>query len=159
MATTSSTAELYRQSKLGLALGDALDELVEAEELEASWAMRALELFDSAVQEELSQCDRHAVITGSLSSFRRVGGVLTLNAERVHVSLGRRSAHSSTESVSCGSARVLAIEDLCATENDLHSKPQKAQKSASSKGSRTTAGSGGESGSGTGAGTKRKRAT
>lgn len=106
--------ELYRQSKLGQALADALDEMVHNEQLQPSVALKALEHFDSTMQDALARCNVHASLSGYLFSFRRVSGVLTLNATDLRV---RLQAKGHSDVVVCPSARLLAVDAPDAAES------------------------------------------
>jgi len=79
--------ELYRRSTLGLALTDALDELVVSGVLSPTMAMKVLSEFDKSVCKSLSASKVRSNMKGQLHTYRFCGNVWTFIVENATVSV------------------------------------------------------------------------
>jgi len=80
--------ELYRQTKIGESLVEALDELVSEDKLPPEMAMKVLEQFDKSMFETLSErVKSKATIKGSLHTYRFCDNVWTFILEDATVKL------------------------------------------------------------------------
>jgi transcription initiation factor TFIIA small subunit len=70
--------ELYRRSTLGITLTDALDELIQSEQITPQLAMRILAQFDKSVSDALeNRIKTRATIKGHLKTYRFCDDVWT----------------------------------------------------------------------------------
>ncbi|OUS41991.1 transcription factor IIA small subunit, partial [Ostreococcus tauri] len=75
--------ELYRRSSLGMALTDALDDMVTSGELAPVLAMKVLAEFDRSMAEELKSSNCKISIKGDLHTYRFCDNVWTFLLEDV----------------------------------------------------------------------------
>lgn len=70
--------ELYRRSTVGIALADALDELIQSQQLTPQLAMKVLMQFDKSITETLgSRVKSRGVFKGHLYDYRLCDDVWT----------------------------------------------------------------------------------
>jgi len=79
--------ELYRRSSLGMALTDALDELVISGVLSPTIAMKVLSEFDKSVCRSLRASKVKASVKGQLHTYRFCGNVWTFVVENAIVNI------------------------------------------------------------------------
>jgi len=77
----SQSLELYRRSSIGMALTDALDEMVTARELTPTIAMRILLEFDRCVVKELELLKQKTTFGAHLHTYRFCDNVWTFILE------------------------------------------------------------------------------
>ena len=77
----SQSLELYRRSSIGMALTDALDEMVTARELTPTIAMRILLEFDRCVVKELELLKEKTTFGAHLHTYRFCDNVWTFILE------------------------------------------------------------------------------
>mmetsp|Transcript_5584 Transcript_5584/g.21889 ORF Transcript_5584/g.21889 Transcript_5584/m.21889 type:complete len:119 (+) Transcript_5584:6461-6817(+) len=75
--------ELYRRSTLGMALTDALDDMVTSGELAPMLAMKVLAEFDKSMASELKTTNSKLTIKGNLHTYRFCDNVWTFLLEDV----------------------------------------------------------------------------
>ncbi|CAL6299309.1 unnamed protein product [Bathycoccus prasinos] len=78
-----SSLELYRRSSIGMALTDALDEMVTARELTPTIAMRILLEFDRCIVKELELLKQKTTFGAHVHTYRFCDNVWTFILENV----------------------------------------------------------------------------
>ncbi|KAK9457561.1 transcription initiation factor IIA, gamma subunit, helical domain-containing protein [Dipodascopsis uninucleata] len=86
MSTGNSYYELYRRSSIGVALTDALDELIRDERIQPQLAMKILATFDRSITETLNEKVKSTRLSfkGHLDTYRFCDDVWTFIIKNVH---------------------------------------------------------------------------
>ncbi|KAK4157288.1 transcription initiation factor IIA, gamma subunit-domain-containing protein [Chaetomidium leptoderma] len=110
MATSGSNFyDLYRHGSLGVALTDALDELIGEERIDPQLAMKVLTQFDRVIAETLQdKVKARLTFKGSLDTYRFCDEVWTFLIRNVNFKLdnGSQTVHADKiKIVSCSSKR------------------------------------------------------
>lgn len=80
--------ELYRRSTLGMTLTEALDELIQSQQLSPQLAIKVLMHFDSCMAEALSQRLRtRATLKGHMNTYRFCDDVWTFDLDAATIRL------------------------------------------------------------------------
>ena len=80
--------ELYRRSTLGITLADALDELIQSQQLTPQLAMKVLTQFDKSMTDALSVRTKvRGSIKGHLHTYRLCDDVWTFIVEHCNIRL------------------------------------------------------------------------
>ncbi|GMM51604.1 transcription initiation factor IIA subunit gamma [Starmerella bacillaris] len=77
MSSSLPTYELYRQSSIGWALAEALDELISESYFEPQTAIKILNHFDKAIQDSLQHVRARLALKGHLQTYRCCDDVWT----------------------------------------------------------------------------------
>ncbi|KAI9164565.1 Transcription initiation factor IIA subunit 2 [Blastocladiella emersonii ATCC 22665] len=84
----------YRNSTIGQALTDALDDMIQTGTIQASVANRVLGHFDRAISAQLSQVNARGSFRGSLSTYRNCDDVWTFILRDVTFKFDRENIHA-----------------------------------------------------------------
>mmetsp|Transcript_4672 Transcript_4672/g.10037 ORF Transcript_4672/g.10037 Transcript_4672/m.10037 type:complete len:114 (-) Transcript_4672:15-356(-) len=104
----SSNLELYRRSTIGMALTDALDDMVTSGELAPLLAMKVLAEFDKSVANELKSVNCKVSIKGNLHTYRFCDNVWTFLLEDACLKTTGPSGDTSVQNVS--SLKIVACD-------------------------------------------------
>ncbi|KAI8902716.1 transcription initiation factor IIA, gamma subunit-domain-containing protein [Globomyces pollinis-pini] len=107
MATPQSQYQLYRESSLGKALTDTLDELIQESLLDPQTAMKVLSQFDISISEALhSRVRSRATLKGHLHTYRFCDDVWTFVVDKADFRFDNEMVQAEKVKVVACNARV-----------------------------------------------------
>lgn len=110
----ASNLELYRRSKIGMALTDALDDMITTGELTPILAMKVLAEFDKSIANELKNVNYKVSITGKLHTYRFCDNVWTFLLE--DACLKSSGPNSDTSVLKVASMKIVACDSKILSE-------------------------------------------
>lgn len=98
--------ELYRRSTLGITLTDALDELIQSEQITPQLAMRILAQFDKSISEALAHHTKSkATLKGRLHTYRFCDDVWTFILDQCQIRMDEEIIHADKVKIVACNAR------------------------------------------------------
>lgn len=106
-----STTQLYRESKLGDTLVDALEDLINAGKITPTLAMRILDQFDQSACHTLeAETAARTTFKGTLKTYRFCDNVWTFEVADAMFRTAGPSAAQSTIDVHCEKVKIVAVD-------------------------------------------------
>lgn len=106
-----STTQLYRESKLGDSLVDALDDLITAEKITPTLAMRILDQFDQSTCFTLeAETAARTTFRGTLKTYRFCDNVWTFEVADATFRTTGSTAAQGTVDVHCDKVKIVAVD-------------------------------------------------
>ncbi|KAG0639765.1 hypothetical protein HOY80DRAFT_1136502 [Tuber brumale] len=104
--------DIYRGASVGVALLDALDELVKAGKIPPSLAQRIIYNYDVSVQDNIEKCGVEIKMKAKIIDYTSVESIHRFNLKDIVITKGPFERHSKKEVVQFkGPLHVLAVGD------------------------------------------------